>query len=138
MVPLLLHTPTATVLWSGVDRRPSVKALVCLDCGDIRALSSDESVACRCQNASARWLDPVRGTVEVSARDRQRVRILGIHNQFLQLSTQLTQNQQWAEWHDLVTGDADGYLFHKDKRNCWVALVRVGESSDTFWAEENL
>lgn len=114
-----------------------MKALVCLDCVDIRALSVDGPVMCRGEHASARWLDPARGTVEVWAEDRERVRVLGIHNQFLQLSAQLEKysSHEWARWHELITKQAKGYLFHKDNRNCWVALIRVGESSDTFWAE---
>ncbi len=115
-----------------------MKALVCLDCVDIRALDDAAPVTCRCGQCSARWIDSAKGTVEVSAQDRGRVRILGIHNQFLRLSTEIRggRNSEWAAWHTAVTEGAEGYLFHKDKRNCWVALIQVGESSDTFWAPD--
>lgn len=118
-----------------------MKALVCIRCVDIRAIDARRSRGegdwdrCRCGLVAARWIDPARGTVEVDDPTRETARILGIHNGFLALTVAqppLTPEQWRAEVQALVD-DAEGYVFHASKRNCPVALMRVGESNDTFW-----
>lgn len=106
---------------------------------DIRALWVTAPVSCRCGNATAAWVDPNRGTVQVWARLRHTVRVLGIHNSFLRAGMALTVPHQHHTWRDLheevVSNQSDGYLFHQDRRGCWVALIQVGESNDTSWGE---
>lgn len=118
-----------------------MKALVCGHCVSILGLPQDMAwVECRCRNARARWIDPVRGAVAVEARDRDEVRIMGIHNGFLCGAfvppRRLHTYDYWRDLHERLITEAEGYLFHKDRHGCPVVFIRVGASSDTFWLED--
>ena len=91
---------------------------------------------CRCGNMQARWVNSAFGTVEIKARDRFYVRMIGMHNDFLRAgadSKNLT-HEQWRNLHDELCETAHGYLFHKGFRNCPVAIIAVGEASGIYWA----
>jgi len=117
-----------------------MKLLMCGSCMDIHSLPPDgEWGSCRCGNASARWLDSTQGTVEVRAADRSKVRIIGMHNGFLRgayWSEFYAPPVYWRELHETICQEADGYLFHADKRCCWACVIQVGESNDVFWAAD--
>lgn len=110
-----------------------MKALLCLECVDIRALDITGPVTCRCGQATAEWVDPVKGTMRAWGR-REATRVLGIHNALLRLATKEHINHRtWREHHAEVAGEAEGYLFHTDVRNCWTVVIVPGESNDTAW-----
>ncbi len=122
-----------------------MKALLCSQCFDIRALDPKcGTVSCRCQCVTARWLDPLQGTVRVYAQDRSHAFILGLHNGFLHKAVegfshaeQVIAGGQWEAWHKLHEDmtHAPGYLFDQSRRGCWAVLIRLGESTDTAWEE---
>lgn len=124
-----------------------MKALLCGLCIDIRALDpSGAPTSCRCGNMQARWLDPQRGTVRVRAKDRSAARILGMNNAFLLKAIDgfhhlemVEAGGQWEAWRKLhvQSTDAKGYIFDKDKRACWACVVKIGETGDIAWEEEN-
>jgi hypothetical protein len=112
-----------------------VKALLCLECTDIRALDINGPVTCRCGQATAKWVDPIRGTMVAWGR-REATRVLGIHNALLRLAMGEHMNHRsWRQHHAEVTDEASGYLFHTDIRNCWVVVIVPGESTDTSWGD---
>lgn len=100
-----------------------MKALYCLNCGDMRGLLVDAMrhpvpVSCDCGLCHARWTDPFRG-VAIYAEDRpDTVRVLGIHNEVL------AREPNYLAWKDSPT-----YMFfHKQSM---IVCVRPGETSDT-------
>lgn len=117
-----------------------MKALYCSECGDIRAPDpSGEWTYCRCGQAAMRWVDPVKGIAKVKADYRDSVRVIGIDNAFLRFSilTPNPTNEDWRNFHEAETARCVGYLFHTSKRNCGMAVIRVGESNDISWEDEN-
>ncbi|MDP9439061.1 MAG: hypothetical protein M3P49_09985 [Actinomycetota bacterium] len=116
-----------------------MKAIICGGCVDIRALPPTGSAVCRCGNVTGEWVDPVRGTVRVEARNREAVRMLGLHNGFLKyafferLDGKPTTDEQWRRAHGLLTGESKGFLFHDDRRGCPFVIFRVGETNDVWW-----
>jgi hypothetical protein len=113
-----------------------VKLLYCGRCGDIRAPDPHgEVTSCHCGNVGARWEDLRRGILKVRAEDRSLARVIGIHNELLQVSwergVEAWSTEAWRKLHRDVTAEAHGYLFHKDKRACWVVVIAPGESPDT-------
>lgn len=118
-----------------------MKVLFCTLCHDIRAFENYYT-ACRCGNMEARWLDPVRGTVQVRAKSRPHARIIGMNNQMLGHALQLANSlykdygaAKWKEFHDQAT-DAPGYVFDKGMRSCWACIVGIGSTSDITWDPE--
>jgi hypothetical protein len=108
---------------------------------DFKALDPNPSnyVVCRCGNVRGAWIDPQRGTMKVKALWRDDARVIGIHNGFLQFAYSRTEpipDHEWRAFHEIAANSADGYLFHKDRRDCMFLILRVGESSDTFWEED--
>jgi len=119
-----------------------VKALVCLKCSTIQSPNTDKSwTHCACGQSAIRWVNPERGTAEMWAVEPLYVRLLGLHNEILarpQIPGMPTPggDEMWRHLHEVVCANADGYLFHKDRRNCWAVVTWPGESSDvTFRAE---
>ncbi len=118
-----------------------MKAIICGECVDIRALPPTGSVACRCGNVAGEWMDPARGTVRVEARNRETVRVLGLHNGFLKyafferVDGKTTTDEQWREAHKFFTSTAERFLFHDDRRACPFVIFRVGETSDVHWKD---
>jgi hypothetical protein len=119
-----------------------MKAVLCGGCVDIRALPPTGHVTCRCGNASAWWTDPQRGIAKVYAKQRDLVRIIGIHNSFLQFTFNFHPwaidhtSKAWKEETQKICDSAEGYIFHTDKRNCPVAIIGIGVTNDVSWAEE--
>jgi hypothetical protein len=120
-----------------------MKALVCTNCIDIRALEpTGQWTSCRCGTVEARWLDPQKGTVRVRAKDQSKARILGLNNSYLiggckgpTHMEMVAAGGQWEWWRNLHTEatNAPGYIFDKDKRACWATIVKVGETNDITW-----
>lgn len=98
--------------------------------------SNGSWVQCECGNASAHWRDPEKGLVGVSAQNQDAVRILGIHNGFLQEGYHRPLTAQgWRDLHEKYCSNSPGYVFSSEFRNCWVAMIRVGETNDVIWEE---
>lgn len=115
-----------------------MKALLCLECADIRALAPTGPVTCRCGQATAEWIDPVAGTMRAWGR-HEATKVLGIHNAIIRLAIGGRFNHRvWREHHADVTSESSGFLFHTDARNCWVVVITPGESNDTFWGDPEL
>lgn len=119
-----------------------MKALVCLKCSTIRSPRTDTSwTHCDCGQSAIRWVDPQQGTAEMWAVDAFYVRLLGLHNDVLmrpQVPGWPTPggDAAWRHLHEVVCRDAEGYLFHSDRRDCWAVVTWPGESTDvTFRAE---
>lgn len=120
------------------------KAAVCIACMDIvsprRAWRTDRSWRwCECDHTGVRWRDGDRGLLEVtSLHGPDGVRVLGLNNLFLleALRTSGEGNDGWRAWHEATCEQVEPhYLFHKDKRNCWALIVRVGASGDVTFIE---
>lgn len=111
-----------------------MKALVCGDCHDIRALDpSCEWVECRCGAVRARWIDPVIGTAEFTGRYPCAF-LLGLNNQMFGPATRgaTTVFEEARAFHDQAT-DAPGYIFDKSKAACWAVILRPGQTNDVTW-----
>lgn len=123
------------------------KAAICTHCWDIVSPHRDWTTNrawrwCACQHAATRWRDGNQGLLEVSALHGQDfVRVLGLNNSFLMAAFELPKPMSdpwWRNFHHLSTDSvASSYLFHKDRRDCWALLTRVGESGDVFWVDHN-
>lgn len=124
-----------------------MKQIVCGICNDFRALHPKGSVSCRCGNVTGWWVDPQRGIAKVKAKYKGDVRILGMHNSFLQFAfsdemlrtSEWDRHKAWREMHELVTSKeiSGGYLFQNIRRACPFVLICVGESSDVTWANDD-
>lgn len=87
-----------------------------------------------CIHTAVRWRDPMRGLLEVtSLHGPDGVLVIGLHNAFILAGASQLGRKAWRELHDRVTADAEGYLFHRDNRDCWAVVVRPGESNDVFF-----
>lgn len=126
------------------------KAAMCLTCGQIigpRPRQADWSIwtwcAKPCMHSAVRWRDGQAGVLEVtSLHGKEDVVVVGLHNgMFGALSKSTFENPlsdaEWRAAHALCT-NAPGYLFDKSRRECWAALVRVGESNDVWFVEYGL
>lgn len=119
-----------------------MKALVCLKCSTIRSPQTNQQwTHCDCGQSAIRWVDPTKGIAEMWAVEAFYVRLLGLHNEIL-CTPQIVGvprtggDASWRHLHEVVCANADGYLFHKDRRNCWAVVTWPGESTDvTFRAE---
>lgn len=120
-----------------------MKVLWCLLCNDIRAMDPGGApTSCRCGNLTARWENPVRGTVRATAKDRESVRFIGMHNGFLRFAATAPAwgdigNAKWRAEHERICAeDADGYIFSQQFRNCPFAIVKVGTTNDIRWWDD--
>lgn len=113
-----------------------MKAIICAEHGQIHIHTFGQSwTPCECGNVFAKWLDPDAGTVVVAARVKERVRLLGLNNRYLEAAL-LGRNLSWErfrELHDMAT-EAPNFLFDKSRIACWAAVVEVGRSNDVRWA----
>lgn len=116
-----------------------MKAIVCGKCYDIRALREGASVRCSCGNVEGWWVSPTEGVAKVHAKERDRAKIVGFHNGLLAFAFKQHDFSPagWRENHEILTSDefAKGYVFHKDVRNCPVAIVPVGGTNDVSWSD---
>jgi hypothetical protein len=116
-----------------------VKALVCGECMDIRALNPgpEVPVTCRCGKSAGWWIDPQRGVARFwRSSPGVRTFFLGMHNHFVVRMLQEPASDAVArEMHEMVT-DAPGYQFDKAHKGCWAVLQRPGYSSDTAFEDE--
>lgn len=127
------------------------KAIVCGVCAEVvgptRQWQTDRSWRwCSCGHSAVRWRDGDRGLLEVVAlHGPDDIRVLGLNNGFIEYAFKhpVRDAEAWRTLHRLQAEMVGpGYLFHKDRRNCWALLVKPGESSDVFvmdyaeaWAE---
>lgn len=121
----------------GVAAVAAVKALACGSCGDIQALQ-EEWRACVCGKTEARWVDARKGTAEFKdpgPHDRRYCFLLGLNNHLLvpALRGELAMFQDFRAAHERAT-HAPGYIFDREKADCWAVVVRVGQTSDVTWA----
>jgi hypothetical protein len=118
-----------------------MKAILCGYCNDIKALSPKSPVTCECGNVTGWWVDSEKGIAKLSAKAKGVVRVIGINNSFLVAgfnNVYMNGSMSDKEWRDLseeTCKNAEGYLFHKDRRNCPLVIIKVGESSDISWDE---
>lgn len=114
-----------------------MKAIVCGKCFDFRALRETGPVECACGNVQGWWINPSAGVAKVYAKDRDRAKIMGIHNGLLTRAFEVYDYapSKWREIHDELTAGAEGYVFHREMRNCPVAIVRVGGTNDVSWSD---
>jgi hypothetical protein len=115
-----------------------LKSIVCGCCGDIRALRDTGPVSCECGNVVGWWVDPQRGIAKVWAADRQKAKIMGLHNGFFLAAFRAYDHssERWRQIHQEITQSAKGYVFHESMRACPVAIIGVGNSTDVTWADE--
>ena len=140
-----------------------MKALYCGECGDLRAPSPNgDWTSCYCGQAAMRWVDPRKGIAKVRADDKRFVRVIGIHNGFLRFavsqisnlpsvptieealekleagnSSRFPNDEDWREFHKTAVEESSGYLFHSSRRACGMVIIRIGESNDITWEEDN-
>lgn len=114
-----------------------MKSIVCGKCFDVRALREGTSVRCSCGNVEGWWVDAQHGIAKVYAKERDRAKILGMHNGFITPAFQVydLSPARWRELHETCTKNAEGYVFHTDIRNCPFALVPIGGTNDVTWSE---
>lgn len=116
-----------------------MKGILCGLCVDFRALTSHGPVSCRCGNVTGWWVDPHRGIAKVYAKSRDYARIVGIHNDFLHFAFETHydwSSDKWKAKTEQICREAEGYVFHESLRNCPVAIIGVGATNDTSWADE--
>lgn len=118
-----------------------MKVLLCGECSAMVSGPSNGSWRwCDCGNAAIRWIDAVRGIVEVWADVRELVRVIGFNNHMLELAYRPGGSLGDEMWRTLHAHTAhvipERYLFHEDKRACWAVIFRPGETSDSRYADE--
>lgn len=116
-----------------------MKGLFCSKCFTIRSLSSEDlkPVSCDCGNLKGWWINGRIGVARYHATLRGCGFMVGWNNRFLDFvinRTNLT-NEGAKEMHDHCT-NAPGFLFDKNRMDCWSIIHPPGHSSDTAWATE--
>lgn len=111
---------------------------MCLRCEDVRGLDpSGQPVTCRCGNSQG-YLEGER--LHLRAIDREPVRVLGIHRQALRYAddpaSELNGNIGWQMVHDQCVAASAGYIYHRNIRNCWMAIMRPYEDAAVVWDDE--
>jgi hypothetical protein len=123
-----------------------VKAVICFAGGNalpgggvhIHTPGSGRWQVCQCGQTAARWADPHTGQLVIAARDKSRVRGLGLSNELL-LPALTGPGQAWEtyrDWHDQATV-APGYVFDASRAGCWAVVYRIGTTTDTRWAADD-
>lgn len=118
-----------------------MKVLYCMDCFSIHSPdpSPNKVRFCDCGQASVRWINPTGGQLEVRAQRLDKVRVIGLNNQMLLAAHHadgdpiVTGDWKWKELHELTSKNAQGYLFHEERRNCWAVIIGQHESGDITW-----
>jgi hypothetical protein len=116
-----------------------MKAIVCGLCFDIRALRGEgmeDAVSCECGNVTAWWAHPLFGYAIVSAKNRDKAKILGIDNEILKVAFSVFDfsPEKWRTIHDDLAASAKGYVF--ELRGCPFAIVPIGQTTDVRWADD--
>ena len=114
-----------------------MKAIVCGLCADVRALRGEgekDAVTCECGNVTGWWKNARSGSAVVRATNRDKAKILGIHNGILlaAFSAYDFSAEKWKRTHDDLVKESDGYVFKG--RGCPFAIVAIGNTIDTRWA----
>lgn len=116
-----------------------MKAIICAVESPIHISSFSETWSvCQCGHTAARWDDPYQGTMIAATTNAAYVRGLGLTNNIL-LNSLHNRGQAWEAfrgWHDEVTENATGYIFHKDRASCWAVPFIIGTTNDTRWATD--
>lgn len=115
-----------------------MKAMFCGLCSSLQSPPENgDWRTCLCGASEVRWLDPYAGKLEVKSINLKYVRVLGMHNQFIQeaFKYEHLMSGDWREFHQKICESADGYVFHQNNRNCWAALVSKGETNDVTWTQ---
>jgi hypothetical protein len=120
------------------------KVALCISCSDIIApyhhWQTDRRWRwCQCDGMAVRWRDGSRGLIEVtSLAGREYVRVIGLNNMFLEqaVGRQTPGGAWWRQLHeDCAELVEPHYLFSKENRNCWAAVVRVDETGDVTFID---
>lgn len=110
------------------------KAIICIECVDLRMLRPSGPVTCECGNVTGEWVDAAAGSCRISAHRLDSAVLMGLNNGFLVPglrcirddgvgSTFTTDaNKFWRVLHD-VAAVAPGYYFDASMRNCWAILM---------------
>lgn len=122
-----------------------MKILYCAKCNGMRSFGVDETgdgphpwTYCDCKQMAARWENPDLGTVQVLAMVPARTFIIGMNNRFLRGAVMLSagahadDNRNWRALHD-EAAKAPGFVFDSSNRDCWAAIMRVGDTNDISW-----
>jgi len=119
------------------------KAAFCLTCNSLVSPSGRWAEGtdrpwtyCQCDHVAVRWRNGARGTLEVTAlHGPEGVRVIGLNNAFLAAAVRAKDSDDAAhrQIHEITCGNAPGYLFASERRNCWALVVKVGESGDVMW-----
>jgi hypothetical protein len=122
------------------------KAIVCMNCVDLRMLRPEGPVSCHCGNVTGEWVDAGAGTCRITARELSRSALMGLSNGFLTPGLRAItmgmrddftpEASQW--WRDLhaEAAKAPGYFFDETRRSCWAILMGPFDSvSGVEWVE---
>lgn len=120
-----------------------MKAVICFASGPsdpdggvhIHTPGSSRWQVCQCGLTAAKWANPHTGQLVVAARRTDKVRGLGLNNQFL-IPALTEPGQVWEFYRELheTAVNAPGYVFDKSRAGCWAVIYIIGTTSDTRWA----
>ncbi len=114
-----------------------MKAIICFANHDVHIHSFGETwTSCQCGNVRVKWLDSHLGTVVVAAKNKNKVRLLGLNNAYLIPAISTIDQPSWdgyRQLHEQAT-EAPGYIFDKHKAACWATVVPIGSTGDVRWA----
>lgn len=115
----------------------AMKIVMCLECGDMFSPGFVKVKHCECGYTFGKWQNPSAGTLDVYSKvGTGHLLILGINNDFITLAGKCKSDEDWKEGTAKILDACPGYLFHRNRRNSPVVLVRPGESSDVFFEAE--
>ena len=112
-----------------------MRFVLCLKCEDVRGLDpKGQPVTCRCGNTQGFLEGEI---LHLRAVDRGAVRILGIHRQAMRYaadpSSARNGQSAWQMQHEHCVGSAVGYVYHRNNRACWMAIMLPEEVLNTVW-----
>lgn len=118
----------------------AVKGILCLKCTDWKALPRGDGVwtSCSCGNVRGSWVNGAEGRAQVEYHDLDTARVIGLHNGIYLAAkaygTPENTPEKWRAAHELFTSECgSNYLFHTEKRNCWMVIIGPWESGDVAW-----
>ena len=117
-----------------------MKGLACSECVTLRTLTQRDfdPVKCDCGNVTAWWIDGAKGEARFYAKRRETAFGVGLNNAFLLYVLKnfgaIRSPAEWREIHETTCEHAQGYIFHKDARNCWISLFKPGTVAVVEWA----
>jgi hypothetical protein len=124
-----------------------MKLLYCDGCSDyIPFPNHDWSKYCKCGNARCKYTDHYLGTAVVDAIDREKVRIIGIHNGAIDASfvEPPYTDEEWIQLNTLLVSPREGEDYKVsgsviERRKNWICICRMEETTDCTWfSDENL